>query len=129
MQCHCIDATPRLSPAATALPAPGDPLQGTAQRQLSPAPVLVLLSGGVDSTLIAALAHRALPASVPIDLASVCFDGGRSPDRLAAQDALEELHAYAPGRRVTPCDDAHDMQCSLRWTEWRGSERTRGSSL
>ena len=48
---------------------------------LAPAPVLILFSGGVDSTLLAVLAHKALPAAAPIDLASVCFDGGRSPDR------------------------------------------------
>ena len=65
---------------------------------LKPAPVLILFSGGVDSTLIAALAHQSLPAEVPIDLASVCFNGGKSADRLAAQDALLELAAFAPGR-------------------------------
>ncbi len=43
--------------------------------------MLVLFSGGVDSTLIAALAHRALPEHLPIDLASICFDNGQSPDR------------------------------------------------
>ena len=48
---------------------------------LTPAPVLILFSGGVDSTLLAILAHKALPAAAPIDLATVCFDGGRSPDR------------------------------------------------
>jgi hypothetical protein len=34
----------------------------------------------------------------PIDLATVCFNGGASPDRIAAHDALSELWAYAPDR-------------------------------
>jgi hypothetical protein len=65
---------------------------------LPPAPVLVLFSGGVDSTLIAALAHRVLPPGVPIDLSNVCFDGGRSADRIAARAAMLELAATAPDR-------------------------------
>lgn len=64
----------------------------------SAAPIMILFSGGVDSTLIAALAHQCLPPDVPIDLSNVCFDGGRSPDRLAARSALAELAAYAPSR-------------------------------
>ena len=65
---------------------------------LQPAPVLILFSGGVDSTLIAALAHQSLPPDVPIDLASVCFNGGNSADRLAALNAVLELVQFAPSR-------------------------------
>ena len=84
------------APVAAAIAAEGQQPQGpqvppsAACCPLQPAaPVLVLFSGGVDSTLLAACAHRALPAGVPIDLASVCFDGGCSPDRQA-------LHRQAP---------------------------------
>ncbi|PNH02542.1 PHD finger protein ALFIN-LIKE 1 [Tetrabaena socialis] len=65
------------------------------------APVMILFSGGVDSVLLAALAHRALPLETPIDLSNVCFGGAASPspDREAARSALEELAAACPGRR------------------------------
>lgn len=65
---------------------------------LPEAPLLVLFSGGVDSVLLAALAHRCLPPGAPIDLANVCFDAGRSPDRQAAIAALQELRQWAPQR-------------------------------
>ena len=58
----------------------------------------VLFSGGVDSMLLAALAHRYVPPGRAVDLINVCFDGGRSPDRAAALDGAAELEALFPTR-------------------------------
>ena len=58
----------------------------------------VLFSGGVDSMLLAALAHRHVPPGRAVDLINVCFDGGRSPDRAAALDGAAELQALFPAR-------------------------------
>ncbi len=69
VRCKCIDVPDSLQFASVD------------EGGLAPAPVLILFSGGVDSTLLAACAHLALPPDAPIDLASVCFDEGRSPDR------------------------------------------------
>ena len=79
--------------------APAQTEAQTSDPLLQPAGVLILFSGGVDSTLIAALAHQSLPIDVPVDLASVCFNGGQSADRLAAHDALRELMLFAPARQ------------------------------
>merc|ERR1719383_644100 len=93
VMCTALQPT-RLYPRPPDVPPTGPP----AELLSPPAPVMVLLSGGVDSTLLAALAHRCLPPSAPIDLCSVCFDHGRSPDRIAAVDALDELRSACPGR-------------------------------
>lgn len=58
----------------------------------------VLFSGGVDSMVIAALADRHCPPDQPIDLLTVCFDGGCSPDRVAAIDGVAELRIACPDR-------------------------------
>ncbi len=61
---------------------------------------MVLFSGGVDSTLIAGLLHKTLPAHEPIELCSICFTpDGTSPDRLGALDAYEELKSQFPDRQ------------------------------
>lgn len=65
---------------------------------LPPALVAVMFSGGVDSALLALLAHEAIAPHSPIDLLNVCFADGKSPDRLSAHDALEELMSVAPTR-------------------------------
>lgn len=44
------------------------------------------------------VSRRALPPHVPLDLVNVCFDGGRSPDRVASRAALRELSSWALGR-------------------------------
>jgi asparagine synthetase B (glutamine-hydrolysing) len=59
---------------------------------------MVLFSGGVDSTLVAALMHSVLPAKESIDLCSICFAKGSSPDRLSAIDAFQELKETCNGR-------------------------------
>ena len=58
----------------------------------------VLFSGGVDSMLLAALAHRHVPNGRAVDLINVCFDEGNSPDRAAALDGVAELEALFPSR-------------------------------
>lgn len=67
----------------------------------SGADVAVLFSGGLDSMLLARLAHEHVPPSAPIDLINVCFaaPAHASPDRLAAIAGLAELRAACPGRQ------------------------------
>lgn len=44
---------------------------------LKPARVAVLFSGGIDSTILACLAHRHIPLDEPIDLLNVAFENPR----------------------------------------------------
>ena len=61
----------------------------------------VLFSGGLDSMVLAALAHLHAPSEEPIDLLNVCFDPKhQSPDRLTAAAGLLELQAAFPSRYV-----------------------------
>jgi asparagine synthetase B (glutamine-hydrolysing) len=60
---------------------------------------MVLFSGGVDSTLLAAILHQVLPDEESIELCSICFAQGSSPDRLGALDAYKELKSLYPERK------------------------------
>ena len=60
---------------------------------------MVLFSGGVDSTLLAAILHQVVPDEESIELCSICFAQGTSPDRLGALDAYKELKSLYPGRK------------------------------
>jgi len=77
------------------------------------APVLVLFSGGLDSTVLAALVDLHLPRNCPIDLINVAFPStprattgpsgqlisfDTAPDRRAAVMSLTDLRAASPHR-------------------------------
>ena len=82
----------RVSEKAAALSRAHDASQETGAR------VAVLFSGGLDSAVLAALAADALPDGEPLDLLSICFLDGASPDRAAALDCAAELRASRPSR-------------------------------
>jgi asparagine synthetase B (glutamine-hydrolysing) len=85
---HSIDPSPGLENSTN-----------SSTTEVGPAAELgVLFSGGVDSMVIAALADRHCPPEQPIDLLTVCFDGGCSPDRAAAIDGVAELRIACPDR-------------------------------
>lgn len=84
-----------------AAPPPQPPQPGKEEDGAAAARVGILYSGGLDCQVLAALAHRVVPAGQPIDLVSVCFDaagGHRSPDRLGALAGVAELRQTCPGR-------------------------------
>ncbi|CAK9092713.1 Asparagine synthetase domain-containing protein 1 [Durusdinium trenchii] len=78
-----------------------DAVRVRVQSHLEPG-VGVLFSGGLDCTVLAALAHLNLEPGCPIDLINVCFDeahGHRSPDRLTAIASFQELVRVFPERK------------------------------
>lgn len=74
--------------------------------------IAILFSGGVDSLLVASIAHLVSEASIPIDLLNVAFENQRFaknnpdmvyydtvPDRITGLRALDELRALFPARK------------------------------
>ncbi|KAL1456186.1 hypothetical protein WDU94_000933 [Cyamophila willieti] len=62
----------------------------------------ILFSGGIDSTVIALLAHRYVPLTEPIDLLNVAFEKNQNynvPDRITGQSSLRELTSLCPERQ------------------------------
>jgi asparagine synthetase B (glutamine-hydrolysing) len=61
--------------------------------------VMVLFSGGIDSTVLALLTHALVPPDVAIELPNVAFgDASSAPDRQSCLVAMGELRRVAPRR-------------------------------
>ena len=61
----------------------------------------ILFSGGLDCTILAALAHHHIPIDQSIDLLNVAFTKTKNfntPDRITSQKSYEELCALFPQR-------------------------------
>lgn len=81
------------------------------------APLGLLFSGGIDSTVLATLAHYLLPITVPIELINVAFGEfpEQTPDRIGCVLAMHELLALPP-----PLTLAQDSKSDVPSTrEWR----------
>ncbi|CAI5475539.1 unnamed protein product [Closterium sp. Yama58-4] len=68
------------------------------EQEAEVAAVAVLFSGGLDSMLLAALAHRHVPIHRPIELLNVSFAGAAAPDRQTARMGVRELVRACAGR-------------------------------
>ena len=66
----------------------------------NPARIQVLFSGGLDSSLIAAILAEQLPEEVGLDLVNISFDPATSPDRISALFAYPEIRRIAPKRSM-----------------------------
>lgn len=85
-------------------------LEGGGRPHCQHSKLAVMFSGGLDSTVLAALADRIWPAEEAIDLLNVAFpsptraqapaeDAFNVPDRLTGLQALEELKTLSPTRK------------------------------
>ena len=62
--------------------------------------VQVLFSGGLDSTLLAAILAKILHPNIQIDLVNVSFDPETSADRISSLFAFYELRKLNPTRKI-----------------------------
>ena len=62
--------------------------------------VIVMFSGGLDSTLIAAMACEVLPPEISVDLVNVSFAPATSADRFTAIFSFHDLKRLYPGRAL-----------------------------
>ncbi|CUI15031.1 asparagine synthase, putative, partial [Bodo saltans] len=79
-----------------------------------PPPMGLLFSGGIDSTILAALAHYLLPVDVPIELINVAFGEfpEQTPDRIGCVLAMHELLGLPQPQQQQP-------PTTRRQREWR----------
>jgi len=109
-RCRLLDTPALPLQILGALPSASDLVRGAAMSceeardggaAAAPSRIGVLFSGGIDCTVVARLAHEALPPDDAIDLISVCFAAGgtRSPDRVSALESLGDLRRSCPSRR------------------------------
>ena len=77
---------------------PLNTINGITFRECNHASTAILFSGGIDSTVLALLANKFVPAHLPIDLLNVAFNN-EAPDRETGLRAWEELLVLCPHRK------------------------------
>lgn len=78
-----------------------------------PPSVQVMFSGGIDSTILAAILCDILHPSIDLDLVNVSFDASRSPDRISSLFAISDLRAQHPKRIINLIFCDYDMTSTL----------------
>lgn len=79
--------------------------------------VICFCLGGIDSTVIALLAHQFVPHSEPIDLLNVAFEKNHNfnvPDRLTGLSSLRELQELCPDRQWNFVEVTRKYFCTLK---------------
>jgi len=111
---HC---QPMLCKACVLMHLIGKPIQCTHSK------VAILFSGGLDSSVLAALTDRVWPENESIDLLNVAFPLRTEnkltatkfdvPDRLTGLQALEELRKLNPSRKWNFCEVFHSLSIAI----------------